>query len=127
MTAIRIREPVRLRCWTGAVSDAVDGTCGSADPGVRRGNQSPGHPATPRTLSAACRRLAHSGAGSRSVIAALGEEVRGWRVGDQVCALVTGGGYAQYVNVPAVQCLPVPAGLSLVQAATLPETFSPCG
>jgi NADPH2:quinone reductase len=56
-------------------------------------------------------------------IAALGDEVRGWRVGDLVCALVTGGGYAEYVSVPAVQCLPVPPGLTLPQAATLPETF----
>ena len=56
-------------------------------------------------------------------IAALGDEVRGWRVGDSVCALLSGGGYAQYAAVPAVQCLPVPAGLTLPQAATLPETF----
>ena len=40
-----------------------------------------------------------------------------------MCALVAGGGYAQYVNVPAVQCLPVPANLSLEEAAALPETF----
>ncbi|MGC1458513.1 MAG: NAD(P)H-quinone oxidoreductase [Steroidobacteraceae bacterium] len=56
-------------------------------------------------------------------IAALGGEVRGWRVGDLVCALLTGGGYAQYAAVPAVQCLPIPPGLTLPQAATLPETF----
>lgn len=56
-------------------------------------------------------------------IAALGPEVRGWRVGDLVCALLTGGGYAQFAAVPAVQCLPIPAGLTLQQAATLPETF----
>lgn len=56
-------------------------------------------------------------------IAALGAEVRDWQVGDLACALVAGGGYAQYVTVPAVQCLPIPAGLTLPQAATLPETF----
>ncbi|HEX3836284.1 MAG TPA: NAD(P)H-quinone oxidoreductase [Steroidobacteraceae bacterium] len=56
-------------------------------------------------------------------IAAIGTDVRGWHVGDLVCALVVGGGYAQYVAVPAVQCLPVPPGLTLQQAATLPETF----
>jgi NADPH2:quinone reductase len=56
-------------------------------------------------------------------IAALGDGVRGWRIGDSVCALLTGGGYAQYAAVPAVQCLPVPPGLTLPQAATLPETF----
>ncbi|MEP7118578.1 MAG: NAD(P)H-quinone oxidoreductase, partial [Acidobacteriota bacterium] len=46
-----------------------------------------------------------------------------WHEGDQVCALVAGGGYAEYVAVPAVQCLPVPPRLSLVQAAAIPETF----
>jgi NADPH2:quinone reductase len=46
-----------------------------------------------------------------------------WNIGDEVCALVTGGGYAQYVAAPAVQCLPVPRGLTLEQAASLPETF----
>ncbi len=56
-------------------------------------------------------------------IAALGAQVRGWRVGDLICALLSGGRYAQYASVPAVQCLPVPSGLTLPQAATLPETF----
>jgi NADPH2:quinone reductase len=46
-----------------------------------------------------------------------------WKIGDEVCALVTGGGYAEYVAAPAVQCLPVPRGLTLEQAASLPETF----
>ncbi len=46
-----------------------------------------------------------------------------WKVGDKVCALVTGGGYAEYVAAPAVQCLPIPKGLTLEQAASLPETF----
>ena len=44
-------------------------------------------------------------------------------VGDQVCALVTGGGYAEYCAAPAVQCLPIPAGLSFEEAAAIPETF----
>ena len=44
-------------------------------------------------------------------------------VSDRVCALVAGGGYAEYCTVPAVQCLPVPAGFSFVEAAVLPETF----
>lgn len=43
-------------------------------------------------------------------------------LGDRVCALVAGGGYAEYVVAPAVQCLPVPAGLSMMEAAALPET-----
>jgi NADPH:quinone reductase len=47
----------------------------------------------------------------------------GLAIGDPVCALVAGGGYAQYCVAPAGQCLPVPAGLNMVQAASLPETF----
>jgi putative PIG3 family NAD(P)H quinone oxidoreductase len=56
-------------------------------------------------------------------VAALGEGVAGWKVGDEACALVAGGGYAEYCVAPAAQCLPVPKGLTLVQAAALPETF----
>jgi NADPH:quinone reductase len=47
----------------------------------------------------------------------------GLQLGQAVCALVAGGGYAQYCTAPAAQCLPVPAGLSMVEAASLPETF----
>jgi putative PIG3 family NAD(P)H quinone oxidoreductase len=54
-------------------------------------------------------------------ISALGEGVAGWQVGDEVCALLSGGGYAERVAVPAGQLLPIPAGLSLVEAAGLPE------
>ncbi|MEV4558767.1 NAD(P)H-quinone oxidoreductase [Kitasatospora sp. NPDC049285] len=54
-------------------------------------------------------------------IVALGPGVAGWAVGDQVCALLSGGGYAEQVVVPAGQLLPVPAGLTPVQAAALPE------
>ena len=54
-------------------------------------------------------------------IAALGEGVDGWRVGDEVCALLAGGGYAERVSVPAGQLLPVPKGVGLVEAAGLPE------
>jgi putative PIG3 family NAD(P)H quinone oxidoreductase len=54
-------------------------------------------------------------------IAALGDGVTGWSVGDEVCALLTGGGYATRVAVPAGQLLPVPTGLTLVEAAALPE------
>jgi len=56
-------------------------------------------------------------------IVSLGEGVTSWRVGDAVCALVQGGGYAEYCCAPAVQCLPVPRGLSPLEAASLPETF----
>lgn len=54
-------------------------------------------------------------------IVALGEQVSGWSVGDEVCALLSGGGYASLVAVPAGQLLPVPAGVSLLHAAALPE------
>ena len=54
-------------------------------------------------------------------IAELGRGVTGWSVGDEVCALLSGGGYATRVAVPAGQLLPVPAGLTLVEAAALPE------
>lgn len=56
-------------------------------------------------------------------IAAVGPEAAGFAVGDDVCALVAGGGYAEWCVAPAVQCLPVPRGLSMVEAASLPETF----
>ena len=54
-------------------------------------------------------------------IVALGREVTGWSVGDEVCALLSGGGYAELVAVPVGQLLPVPAGVSLLEAAALPE------
>lgn len=54
-------------------------------------------------------------------IVVLGTGVEGWAVGDEVCALLTGGGYAERVAVPAGQLLPVPAGIDLVTAAALPE------
>ncbi len=56
-------------------------------------------------------------------VVAVGNSVRGWRRGDKVCALTNGGGYAERVAVPACQCLPVPVGLSLQDAAAVPETF----
>ena len=56
-------------------------------------------------------------------IVAKGDDARGWNVGDDVCALVPGGGYAEYCTTPAAWCLPVPRGLSLEEAAGLPENF----
>jgi NADPH2:quinone reductase len=56
-------------------------------------------------------------------VAAIGAEVKMWKVGDQVCALVHGGGYAEYCVAPEVQALPVPQGLTMQEAASLPETF----
>jgi putative PIG3 family NAD(P)H quinone oxidoreductase len=55
------------------------------------------------------------------IISALGEGVAGWTLGDEVCALLSGGGYAEKVAVPVGQLLPVPAAVSLVDAAALPE------
>ena len=57
------------------------------------------------------------------VVVAIGPGVSGLALGDAVCALLPGGGYAEYVATPAAHCLPVPAGLSMKQAACLPETF----
>ncbi|WP_194777700.1 NAD(P)H-quinone oxidoreductase [Pararhodonellum marinum] len=56
-------------------------------------------------------------------IASFGESVKNWEVGDAVCALVSGGGYADYVLAPAAQCLPLPEDVDLVEAAAIPETF----
>ena len=56
-------------------------------------------------------------------VVALGAGVTDFRVGDPVCALLIGGGYAEYVNVPALQCLPIPKGMSMVEAGAVPETF----
>ncbi|WP_105101420.1 NAD(P)H-quinone oxidoreductase [Microbulbifer pacificus] len=56
-------------------------------------------------------------------VAAVGEGVTRWQVGERVCALTNGGGYAEYALAPAAQCLPVPEGLTAVEAAALPETF----
>jgi putative PIG3 family NAD(P)H quinone oxidoreductase len=56
-------------------------------------------------------------------VEAIGSGVTAWAAGDPVCALVAGGGYAEYCTAPAPQCLPVPKGLSQVEAAAIPETF----
>jgi len=56
-------------------------------------------------------------------VEAIGDSVSDWQIGDRVCALVAGGGYAELCVAPAPQCLPVPAGMSFTDAAALPETF----
>ena len=71
----------------------------------------PPPPGAPDTIGLEC----------SGTIVALGEGVSGWSVGDEVCALLAGGGYAELVAVPAGQLMPVPAGVSLVEAAALPE------
>lgn len=57
------------------------------------------------------------------VIEQAGSKVTRWKVGDKICALVIGGGYAGYINVPEGQCLPIPENLGFIEAASLPETF----
>jgi NADPH2:quinone reductase len=56
-------------------------------------------------------------------VTALGAGVTQWKIGDPVCALTPGGGYAEYCVAPASHCLPIPKGLSPIEAASLPETF----
>jgi NADPH:quinone reductase len=56
-------------------------------------------------------------------IVAVADDVSRWRIGDQVCALVAGGGYAEYCTAPSGQCLPIPAGMAATDAAGLPETW----
>lgn len=56
-------------------------------------------------------------------VVSLGEHSSRWKVGDNVCALVSGGGYAEYCAVPEGQCLPIPDNLSFIEAASLPETY----
>ena len=56
-------------------------------------------------------------------IAAIGSSVTNWKTGDAVCALTPGGGYAEYCAAPAAHCLPVPRGLSMPEAAGVPENF----
>jgi putative PIG3 family NAD(P)H quinone oxidoreductase len=76
----------------------------------RKGNYPP-PPGAPETLGLEC----------SGTVAALGEGVEGWSVGDEVCALLAGGGYAELVAVPAGQLMTLPPGVDLVTAAALPE------
>ena len=71
----------------------------------------PPPPGAPDTIGLEC----------SGTVEALGEGVTGWSVGDEVCALLAGGGYAELVAVPVGQVMPVPAGVSLGEAAALPE------
>jgi putative PIG3 family NAD(P)H quinone oxidoreductase len=90
--------------------DVAAGAINRADLLQRQGNYPP-PPGAPDTLGLEC----------SGTIAALGDGVTGWEVGEPVCALLAGGGYAERVAVPAGQLLPVPAGVDLVVAASLPE------
>ena len=59
-------------------------------------------------------------------VSAVAADVKQWKTGDLVCALTPGGGYAEYCAVPAPHCLPIPKGLSLKEAAALPENRGRC-
>ncbi|MET8831050.1 NAD(P)H-quinone oxidoreductase [Streptomyces sp. NPDC004610] len=122
MHAITISEPggPEALVW-GEVSDPVPGegevlvdvvasAVNRADILQRQGFYNPPPGASP-----------HPGLECSGRISALGPGVSGWSVGDEVCALLAGGGYAGKTAVPVGQLLPVPAGVSLVQAAALPE------
>jgi putative PIG3 family NAD(P)H quinone oxidoreductase len=122
MYAITLREPggPDVLEWTEVpdpvagpgqvVIDVVASAVNRADLLQRQGNYPP-PPGASKIIGLEC-----SGR-----IAALGEGVEGWQVGDEVCALLAGGGYAQQVAVPAAQLLPIPDGVDLVTAGGLPE------
>lgn len=98
---------------TGEVLLAIAATAvNRADIAQRMGNYPP-PPGAPEWLGLEC----------SGTVVAVGEGVSGWAVGDQACAVLTGGGYAELVAVPAGQLLPVPAGVDLVTAAGLAEVF----
>ncbi|GAA0509166.1 NAD(P)H quinone oxidoreductase [Saccharopolyspora subtropica] len=122
MYAIAIREPGEpdVLEWTEhpdprpgpgeVLIEVVASAVNRADLHQRQGNYPPPKGASP-ILGLEC----------SGTIAELGEGVEGWQVGDEVCALLAGGGYAERVVVPAAQVLPKPVGVDLVEAAGLPE------
>ena len=123
MRAVTVDEPggPEVLRWTDGVADPVAGpgevvlevvatAVNRADLMQRQGSYPP-PPGASEIIGLEC-----SGR-----VAELGEGVDGWSVGDEVCALLAGGGYAERVAVPAGQLLPVPRGVSLVDAAGLPE------
>ena len=105
-----VERPVpQPRCGEVLIKVGAAGVNG-ADLSQRRGKY-PLPPGTPDILGLEC----------AGTVVAVGDGVTEWAAGDQACALLIGGGYAEYCAVPAVQCLPIPAGLSLIEAAGLPE------
>jgi putative PIG3 family NAD(P)H quinone oxidoreductase len=122
MYAITVKEPggPEVLEWTQVpdpvtgpgevLLDVVGSAVNRADVMQRQG-QYPPPPGASEIIGLECSGL----------VAALGEGVTGWSVGDEVCALLTGGGYAEKVAVPAPQLLPVPDGVDLVTAGGLPE------
>ena len=128
MKAIEITEfgaPEVLKLARAADAAAESGR--GADQGGGFWHQPAGRVSAQGRLCAAAGRLGSAGAGSG------GRDRRrrhrrknnpfGLKIGDRVCALLAGGGYAEYAAAPLLQCLPVPKGLSDVEAASLPETF----
>jgi putative PIG3 family NAD(P)H quinone oxidoreductase len=102
--------PVPEPAYDEVVIDVAAAGVNRADLLQRQGHYPP-PPGAPATLGMEC----------SGVISAVGSEVRDWQVGDQVCALLAGGGYAEKVAVPVPQLMPVPDGVDLVSAAALPE------
>ncbi|MDA0306864.1 MAG: NAD(P)H-quinone oxidoreductase [Proteobacteria bacterium] len=124
MTCIEITEPGGpevLRTATRPVPKAGPGEVliAVAAAGVNRPDciQRQGHYAPPEGVTDI------PGLEVAGEIVALGADVDDWKTGDKVAALVAGGGYADFATAPARQCLPIPEGLSMVEAAGLPETF----
>jgi NADPH:quinone reductase len=111
---LQIAERPKSVCGTGEVLVKVYAT-GVNRPDVyqRKGNYPPPKGASPDI----------PGLEIAGIVEQTGEDVSHWKVGDKVCALLTGGGYAEYCAVPHGQCLPVPDNLSFEEAASLPETF----
>ena len=108
---LRLREVDEVRPGPGEVLLDVAATAvNRADLLQRQGHYPPPSDAPP-----------WPGLECSGTVAELGPDVTDWAVGDEVCALLTGGGYAERVVVPAGQLLPVPEGVSLVDAAALPE------
>lgn len=108
---LKVREVDAPEPGTGEVLVDVAATAvNRADLLQRQGNYPPPQGASP-----------YPGLECSGTIAALGEDVSGWQVGDRVCALLSGGGYAEQVAVPVGQLMSVPERLSLIDAAALPE------
>jgi NADPH:quinone reductase len=93
----------------------------------RRGREPAGRDAAPRSLSAAERYDRNSRLEIAGEVAQVGPGVTRWDKGDKVMALVVGGGYAEYCLAFASHALPVPASLSMIEAAAIPETFFTVG
>lgn len=122
MKAVIVNEPGGLEALTWG--DAPDPDCAPdevviqvAAAGVNRADvmQRQGHYPPPKGITDII------GLEASGTLIEVGSEVTEWHVGDQVCALLAGGGYAERVNVPAVQVLPLPKGLSLIEGAALTE------